>query len=158
MSYRPARAGDEAFITEMARQASTIEDRPLPEADAPVVLAVLPPSLDAAVIAADETGRRLGAAWWHWHEPPLLLDADGAPLPEMMVAVDQDARGGGLGAGLIEALVSKAAEQSDAVALNVHLRNPAARLYTRTGFRVAGQGRGWFGVAMRRNLRTDDED
>jgi hypothetical protein len=37
--------------------------------------------------------------------------------------------------------------------LNVHLRNPAARLYTRTGFRVAGKGRGWFGVAMTRELR-----
>ncbi len=75
----------------------------------------------------------------------------------MIVAVVEDARGGGLGAGLIEALASKASEQFDAVALNVHLRNPAARLYTRTGFRVAGQGRGWFGVAMRRNLRTDDD-
>jgi hypothetical protein len=40
------------------------------------------------------------------------------------------------------------------LALNVHLRNPAARLYTRSGFRVlAGKGRGWFGVAMTRRLR-----
>jgi hypothetical protein len=38
------------------------------------------------------------------------------------------------------------------LSLNVHLRNPAARLYTRTGFEVAGKGRGPFGVAMVRTL------
>jgi hypothetical protein len=35
-----------------------------------------------------------------------------------------------------------------ALALNVHRRSPAQRLYRRKGFRVAGQGRGDLGVAM----------
>jgi hypothetical protein len=42
-----------------------------------------------------------------------------------------------------------------ALALNVHLANPAARLYMRSGFRIAGAGRGWFGVAMVRALGDD---
>jgi hypothetical protein len=39
------------------------------------------------------------------------------------------------------------------LALNVHIRNPAARLYSRAGFVVAGKGRGPLGVAMVRELR-----
>jgi hypothetical protein len=56
---------------------------------------------------------------------------------------------------LIEALASEAAARYTQLSLNVHLRNPAARLYTHTGFRVAGKGRGWFGVAMVRQLRDE---
>lgn len=151
-SFREGRPHDEAFIVEMAREASTIEDRPLPDSHAAVVRAVLPPSYDTAVIATDEDGRRLGAAWWHWHEPPLLVDQCAKPLPEMIVSVVEEARNRGIGAQLIEALADRAAERFDGLVLNVHLRNPAARLYTRTGFRVAGRGRGPFGVAMLRNL------
>lgn len=161
--YREARASDEEFIVEMARHASakgvwgfdepdTLENHPIPDADVPVVQAVLPPCVETAVVATDETGRRLGAAWWHWHEPPLLADSSGEPLPEMLIAVAEDARGTGVGARLIEALADKASRRFTALALNVHLRNPAGRLYTRTGFRVAGRGRGWFGVAMKRDL------
>jgi hypothetical protein len=54
--YREARAGDEEFIVEMARQASakgawgidepdTLDNHPIPAADASVVQAVLPPSV-----------------------------------------------------------------------------------------------------------------
>lgn len=150
--YRQAAPNDQAFIVEMARQASVIEDRPLPAGDSAEVLAILPSSLDTVVIGADGSGRPLGAAWWHWHEPPLLCDDDGSALPEMIVAVAEDARGRGIGTGLVAALCAKAATRYDALALNVHLRNRAAGLYTRTGFRVAGAGRGSFGVAMRRDL------
>jgi len=34
-----------------------------------------------------------------------------------------------------------------------HFRNPAAHLYSRAGFVVAGKGRGPLGVAMVRELR-----
>ncbi len=69
------------------------------------------------------------------------------------MAVIESARGLGIGADLIEAVATTAAKQFDAIALNVHLRNPSARLYTQTSFRVAGEGRGRFGVAMTRQLR-----
>jgi GNAT superfamily N-acetyltransferase len=71
------------------------------------------------------------------------------------VAVIDAARGHGVGTLLIESLAAEAAEQYTELSLNVHLRNPAARLYTRTGFHVAGKGRGWFGVAMVRRLHEE---
>jgi len=136
----------------MARFAATLDDRPLPGADDPVVLALLPASFDAAIVATEDGGARLGAAWWHVHEPPLLCDVYGEPLPELGMGVAESARGRGVGTALVEALAELAAERFDALALNVHLLNPAVRLYVRTGFRVAGHGRGWYGVAMRRSL------
>jgi len=57
---------------------------------------------------------------------------------------------------LIDALADEAAKHFSVLTLNVHLRNPATHLYTRTGFRVAGAGRGWFGVAMSRPLQAED--
>jgi GNAT superfamily N-acetyltransferase len=117
------------------------------------VLALVPGQIDGAVIATDDAGQPIGAAWWHLHEPPLLRDADGQAVPELVMAVVAVARDRGVGTALIEALVQEATRQSfSAVALNVHLRNPAARLYMRTGFRVAGAGRGGYGVAMMRAL------
>jgi len=49
-------------------------------------------------------------------------------------------------------LAVEAARHHDALTLNIHLRNPAARLYSRTGFSVAGADRGRLGVAMIRPL------
>jgi len=58
-----------------------------------------------------------------------------------------------------DALAEEAGGRSlPALTLNVHLRNPAARLYTRTGFRVAGAGRGWFGVAMIRHVGAETDE
>jgi GNAT superfamily N-acetyltransferase len=68
----------------------------------------------------------------------------------LRIAVADDVRGHGIRAALIEAL---AAKHFTELALSVHLRNPAARLYTRCGFQVSGKGRGPFGVAMTRRLR-----
>jgi GNAT superfamily N-acetyltransferase len=150
---RNAVAEDRGFLVEMARIACTLQDRPLPERDAPEVLACLPPAMSAAVIATKDE-RPLGAAWWHLHEPPLVLTSDGIALPELTMAVAEDVRSQGVGTALIEALASNAATRFSALALNVHLHNPATHLYTRSGFRVAGKGRGWFGVAMTRKLQA----
>ena len=53
-----------------------------------------------------------------------------------------------------EYLAAKAATTLDRIGLNVHVRNPAIRLYSRNGFEVAGKGRGPLGVAMLRHLRA----
>ena len=156
MQLRLAEPEDMGFVVEMARLAGTLEDRPLPSPDAPVVTAVLPEP-NATVLAISEDGQPVGAAWWHFHEPPLLHDANGEPLPELVMAVLEGERGKGIGASLIDALADEASKHFSALTLNVHLRNPAAHLYTRTGFRVAGAGRGWFGVAMSRPLQAPDE-
>jgi GNAT superfamily N-acetyltransferase len=157
MRLRGADATDDQFIVEMARLACTIEDRPLPPADDPDVLAMFPGPDDCAIVAVEGEGRRVGAAWWCFHRPVLVEDDAGQPVPEMALAVVPDARGRGIGTELIEVLAREAARTFTQISLNVHLRNPAARLYTRTGFRVAGAGRGIFGVAMRRSLTTDPQ-
>ena len=72
------------------------------------------------------------------------------------MAVREDARGRGIGGRLLKELAVEATERCSALALNVHLRNPAARLYMRGGFKVAGKGRGWYGVAMVRPLDEPD--
>jgi GNAT superfamily N-acetyltransferase len=153
--YRLRSAGDEdrTFVVEMARLACALDDRPLPDGDAPVVIQCLPSSPSAAVVAVDHAGEPLGAAWWHLHQPSMLQMPDGSSIPELTMGVADGSRGQGIGAALIEALVTKAASQFAVLALNVHLRNPAARLYMRAGFRVAGKGRGRFGIAMTRDLR-----
>lgn len=153
MRTRRATGPDRAFIVEVSRLASVIEDRPLPPPDSEEVTGMLPRDDDCAVVAVDNDDHMIGAAWWYFHEPPLLTTAEGEAVPELIVGVVDSSRGHGVGTILIHALASEAAARYAALSLNVHLRNPAARLYTRTGFRVAGKGRGDFGVAMVRQLR-----
>jgi GNAT superfamily N-acetyltransferase len=142
-------AEDRPFLVEMARHVCTLEGRALSAADDPEVVAFLPDSPDAAVVVAvDGSDRRLGAAWWVLHQPPLLLARAGSPLPELAIAVVEDQRGKGIGTALLDALVERARGRFSALALNVHLLNPAVRLYIRAGFKVAAAGRGWYGVAM----------
>jgi GNAT superfamily N-acetyltransferase len=155
MRTRRATDSDRPFIVEMSRLASVIEDRPLPPCESEEVTGKLPGPDDCAVVAVDDHDYPVGAAWWFFHDPPLLTASGGKALPELIVAVIDSARGHGVGTMLIEALAAEAAAQYTELSLNVHLRNPAARLYTRTGFRVAGKGRGWFGVAMVRQLREE---
>jgi GNAT superfamily N-acetyltransferase len=146
---RAGETSDAAFIVEMARLASAVEDRPLPPAGDPGLVQGLPRSPDTAVLALDPDGHPVGAAWWHFREPPLVMTPDGAQVPELVVAVTPSDRGCGIGRCLLDALAARAAEHGyDRLALNVHIRNPAARLYSRAGFVVAGKGRGPLGVAM----------
>lgn len=151
---RRADQADRPFLAEIARLACTLADRPLPPADDPEVLAVLPDG-SGALIASDDDLRPVGVAWWHVHAPPLLRDADGRALPELVVAVLKHVCGRGVGTRLVDALAREAAGRHDALTLTVHLLNPAVRLYVRAGFRVAGAGRGWYGVAMSRPVPAE---
>lgn len=152
MEIRWAQEEDRGFVVEMAVLACGLDDRPLPARDDEAVLALLPGPADLALVATEEDGARIGAAWGHFHEPPLLVDDSGTPLPELTMAVAAQARGRGTGGRLLAQLIAEAAGRFSAIALNVHMRNPAARLYMRNGFEVAGKGRGWYGVAMVRLL------
>ena len=150
---RAATDEDRAFILEMARLACGLEGRhPVPAADDPSVLAMLPNAEDVAAVAVNDARQTIGAAWCHTHDPPLLLDDHGMALPEVALAVLPGARGRGVGASLLDAVADATRARAPALSLNVHLLHPAVRLYIRSGFRVAGHGRGWYGVAMRRPL------
>ena len=116
MQLRLAEPEDMPFVVEMARLAGTLEDRPLPSPDAPVVIAVLPEP-NATVLAISEDGLPVGAAWWHFHEPPLLHDPSGEPLPELVMAVAEGERGKGIGAALIDALADEASKHFSALTL-----------------------------------------
>lgn len=148
IALRSAGTEDRPFLIEMARHVCTLEGRALPAADDPKVVAFLPDSLDVAVVAVDGSARRLGAAWWVLREPPLLFDPEGSPLPELAMAVVEGERGRGIGRALLDALVERQRGRFPAMTLNVHLLNPAVRLYIRAGFKVAAAGRGWYGVTM----------
>lgn len=95
---------------------------------------------DAGVVAADETGTRLGAAWYRLF--PVEAASYGfvaADIPEVAIGVAAGARGQGVGSALLGALLAIAREQGyRAVGLSVDRRNPARRLYERHGFRDAG--------------------
>jgi GNAT superfamily N-acetyltransferase len=148
-------ATDRAFIVEMARYACAIEDRPLPAPDSEEVRGLLPGGADVAIIAVDpDTGSAVGAVWTFSHHPTLLIRDDGNAVPEIAIAVMPDRRGHGVGAVMLDALIDRCTGVHPALALNVHRRNPAQRLYQRMGFRVVGQGRGDLGVAMVADLVT----
>ena len=91
--YRVRRAGDEdrTFVIEMPRLASTLNDRALPDADAPEVIASLPPSPAAAVVASDHAGQALRAVWWHLDQPSMLHMLDGSSIAELTMAVRNSA-------------------------------------------------------------------
>ena len=95
---------------------------------------------DAGVIAVDETGKRLGAAWYRLFPPEEPGWGFVAPdVPELSIGVADEARGRGVGGALLDALLAMAGEQGHpAVSLSVDRRNPARRLYERHGFRDAG--------------------
>jgi ribosomal protein S18 acetylase RimI-like enzyme len=150
---RAATAEDDSFVIEVARHACVIEDRPLPDPDDDEVLEMLPPDWVVPIIAADHSGTPVGAVWTYYGSPPLRCDAAGAPLPELCIAVAPGCRGVGIGGMLLDALFTGLAKYHDTMCTNVHVRNPAKRLYERKGFRVVGQGNGPLGVALVKDLR-----
>ena len=98
---------------------------------------------DAAVVALDpESGRRLGAAWYRLMPPERpgygFVDAS---TPELAIGVVPDARGRGVGAALLPALMQVAkARGFDALSLSVRRENAAAlRLYERNGFQKVAE-------------------
>jgi ribosomal protein S18 acetylase RimI-like enzyme len=100
---------------------------------------------DAGVIAVEQ-GQPLGAAWYR-----IFSDVEHgygfieSAVPELTVAVVEEARNRGVGTSLLRSLVSLArSERYEAISLSVERGNPALRLYKRLGFvRVRRVGNAW---------------
>ena len=95
---------------------------------------------DAGVVAVDENGLRLGAAWFRLFSVDDAAYGFIAPdIPELAIGVREDARRKGIGQALLEALLATARDAGyRTVSLSVDRQNSAVRLYERVGFRNAG--------------------
>jgi ribosomal protein S18 acetylase RimI-like enzyme len=146
-------ANDERFLREMLAEAVAWR----PETTRPSVEARLAaPHIalyvegwgrpgDVGVIAEEE-GQPLGAGWYR-----LFTDVEHgygfieSAVPELTLAVLEEARGRGIGTSLLRALISRAStEGHGAISLSVEEDNPAVHLYERVGFvRVDRVGNAW---------------
>jgi ribosomal protein S18 acetylase RimI-like enzyme len=101
---------------------------------------------DAAVVAECEERGPLGAAWYRlWSDDDHSYGFVDARTPELAIGVRATARGQGVGAALLGALVETARRGRLArISLSVEPDNPALRLYRRFGFRRVGRvGGAW---------------
>jgi ribosomal protein S18 acetylase RimI-like enzyme len=99
---------------------------------------------DAAVIALDDVGSPVGAAWYRLFkasEPGYgFVDEQ---TPELSIAVVPSRRGKGFGDELLTALLAQARRDGfTQVSLSVEPDNPALRLYERHGFVKVGESGG----------------
>ncbi len=101
---------------------------------------------DTALIAMDEDGLSIGAAWYRYF-------AEGEPgygfvdetTPELSVAVVPAFRGRGVGTALMSALLEVAERDGvTALSLSVEQDNPAVKLYERVGFRTVSSDQDTF--------------
>jgi len=91
---------------------------------------------DELGVGWDRDGELLGAAWARHVEPVICYADDGSPLPEVIVAVSEQARGRGLGQQMMSWLIAASKEVGDpGLSLTVSERNPGAlHLYETLGF------------------------
>ena len=109
---------------------------------------------DTGVVAEDERGNPIGAAWFRFFDAQDHGFGFIAPdIPELTVAVQREARGRGVGSALLDALiVSARAAHVGALSLSVEEDNPAVRLYQRFGFVSVARA----GNALTMRLDLDD--
>ncbi len=101
---------------------------------------------DAGLVAEDEEGRPIGAAWYRFFSDDRHGYGYISPeIPELSIAVDPACRGLGIGTALLDALGDRArSEGVPALSLSVEEDNPALRLYERLGFeRLRLDGSAW---------------
>jgi GNAT superfamily N-acetyltransferase len=110
---------------------------------------------DEGVVADDEQGDPIGAAWYRYFsevEPGFGFIA--AHIPEVAVAVAPGSRGRGVGTALLQALADRARREGlSALSLSVEEGNQAVRLYERIGFNPVGRDDN--ALTMRLDLRRD---
>lgn len=145
---RAARATDAAFLTEMLALAADWRADATPRAAAAILdepqlaryVADWPRHGDLGVIATDDTGQPIGAAWYrHFSRAAPGYGFVSPSVPEVSLAVLTHARGAGVGEQLLIGLMDAArAHGVTQLSLSVERDNPARRLYERQGFTDVG--------------------
>lgn len=140
-TIRAATGADERFLREMQYQALFVApgDEPFPEAmvDEPHIARYYRgfggQLGDVGRVAVDPSGESIGAAWVRrsTSDDPSYGYIDDI-TPELGMAVADGHRGGGIGAALLDDLLGVLPR----CCLSVDSRNPAVRLYERSGFEV----------------------
>ena len=143
---RPGDAEDVPFLSEMLYEAATWRGE---SERAPKAEVVARPEIrryleewgrpgDAAFIAEDTDGERLGAAWYRVFPPAAPGFGFIAPdIPELSIGIVPAVRRRGIGRALLAAIADRARENGySALSLSVEPENPARRLYEHSGFRT----------------------
>jgi RimJ/RimL family protein N-acetyltransferase len=149
---RPAGADDAAFLEQMLAAAADwrpgVTPRPVAEVLAEPSLAhyVLgwPRPGDVGVIAEDDAGEPLGAAWCRAFPPEDSgFGFVAAEVPEVSIGVVAAARGQGIGRRLLQALADEARRRGvGKLSLSVEVDNHARWLYADLGFVVVAEADG----------------
>jgi len=152
VTIRAASAADGDFLASMLCVAADwrpdVVPRPVEDVLADPALAHYvegwPRHDDFGVIAEDDRGEALGAAWCR------CFSADdpgygfvSPDVPELAMGVVVDARGAGVGRALLVALIAEARSRGvSQLSLSVELDNDARHLYSNLGFAVTGEDDG----------------
>jgi ribosomal protein S18 acetylase RimI-like enzyme len=151
MRIRPATADDLGHLTDMLLEAYNWDgterftlDQLRAEDHAWRYVEGWPAPGEFGVVAEDEAGTPVGAAWARLlpsDRPGYGYVADG--VPELSIGVDPGHRGKGIGRSLLTALLDAAREAGyDRISLSVEPDNRAAELYRSLGFEVVGRNGG----------------
>ena len=91
---------------------------------------------DTAVVAVDDQGQPIGAAWYRLFSPNESgYGFVNSSIPELSMAVVDEHRGRGIGRALLKALIGAAASEGfTALSLSVEQDNRAIALYESVGF------------------------
>src|SRR6266699_1778262 len=85
---------------------------------------------------AEQNGEIIGAACArHFSDEEMNSPYGGEETPKVSISVKPNARGQGVGAKLMRALIGEAARRGLGLCLSVRSENPVRRLYERLGFR-----------------------
>lgn len=145
---RPAGAADAAFLTQMLALAADWRADATPRSAAAILddpqlaryVADWPRHGDLGVIAIDDTGQPVGAAWARrFSETAPGYGFVSPTVPEVSLAVRPHARGAGVGEQLLGGLMDAARRRGvTQLSLSVERANPARTLYARRGFTEVG--------------------
>ena len=152
ITVRTGRPDDVAFLERMLAEAANWDparprlplDEVLGRADLAHYVSGWGRPGDAVVVAEEEDGCPVGAAWYR------RFRADDAgygfldeSTPELAIGVVAEHRGRGVGGLLLAALAARARRDGhSALSLSVEVDNPAVALYRRHGFVVVATGEG----------------